>query len=255
MNNILFITAFKDIGRNNWFTHKRTNEDYFNYFLNITNNIDYTLIVYLDDEIKNELVSKYSFGKNIIFDNIKNVNTFYEKYLEEEKRVISSQEFQKKIPKHRFRKHPETWSAKYTLINHSKINFVTHAKKKYPDYNFYSWIDFGYVREINSLPKNINIETLPEKIIYQSFKIPHVRLNAIQMLQINEATIAGSAFIVANNLVETFENIYENKIKLWHQYYICDDDQSLVLQLYHENKDMFCLICDDNWFSLYNHLK
>jgi hypothetical protein len=28
MNNILFITAFKDIGRNNWFTHKRTNEDY-----------------------------------------------------------------------------------------------------------------------------------------------------------------------------------------------------------------------------------
>jgi len=255
MNDILFITAFKDIGRNNWSSHKRTNEDYFNYFLNITNNIDYTLVVYLDDEIQNELLSKYSFGKNIIFDKIKNVDSFYEKYLEEERRVISSPEFQKKLPKHRFRKHPETWSAKYTLINHSKINFVSNAKKNYPDYKFYSWIDFGYVREINSLPKNININKLQEKIIYQVFKIPQKRLNAIQMLQIDEAVIAGSAFIVANNLVETFENIYENKIKLWHQHYICDDDQSLVLQLYHENKNFFYLIQDNNWFSLYIHLQ
>ena len=52
MDNILFITSFKDIGRSNWTSHKRTNEEYFNYFLNITNNINYKLIVYLDEEIK-----------------------------------------------------------------------------------------------------------------------------------------------------------------------------------------------------------
>ena len=74
------------------------------------------------------------------------------------------------------------------------------------------------------------------------------------MLQIDEAVIAGSAFIVSNKLVEKFENIYENKIKLWHKYFISDDDQSLVLQLYHENKDIFKLIQDSNWFKLYNHL-
>ena len=255
MNNILFVTSFKDIGRNTWVDYKRTNEEYFNYFLNLTNNIDYTLIVYLDDEIKNELLSKYSFGKNIIFDKIKNVNTFYEKYLEEEKRVMSSPQFQKKIPKHKFRKNPETWSAKYTLINHSKINFVSHAKQNYPDYKFYSWIDFGFGKEINSLPKNINIGNLQEKIIYQYIKIPEVRLNAIQMLHIDDCYIPGGAFMVPNNLVERFETIYENKIKMWHQLYICDDDQSVVYQLYHENKDIFCLIQDDNWFSLYNHLK
>ena len=38
MNDILFVTAFKDIGRSNWTTHKRSNQEYFNYFLNITNN-------------------------------------------------------------------------------------------------------------------------------------------------------------------------------------------------------------------------
>lgn len=254
MNDILFITAYKDIGRNNWVDYKRTNEEYYNYFLNLTNNIDYTLIVYLDDEIKNELLSKYSFRKNIIFDKIKNVNTFYEKYLEEEKIIMSSPQFQKKIPKNRFRKNPETWSAKYNVITNSKINFVAHAKQNYPDYKFYSWVDFGFVREINSLPKNINIGNLSEKIIFHSFKMPEVRLNAIQMLQADVAYIDGSAFIVPNNLVERFESIYENKIKMWHQLYICDDDQSVVYQLYHENKDIFCLIEHDNWFSLYKCL-
>jgi len=255
MNDIIFITAFKDIGRGLWVTNKRTNYDYYNYFLNLANNIKYKLIVYLDNEVKTYLLSKYTFNENIIFVETKNVATFLDKYLDEERRIISSQEFKKKIPKHRFRKKPETWSAKYTLINHSKINFVSNAKKNYPDYKFYSWIDFGYVREINSIPNNININNLEEKIIYQAFKIPQLRLNAIQMLHIDEPVIAGSAFIVANNLVEKFEHIYENKIKLWHQFYICDDDQSLVLQLYHENKELFYLIQDNNWFSLYNHLK
>ena len=173
--------------------------------------------------------------------------------MEKERLVIGSNEFKEKIPKHRFRKHPETWSAKYNLVNHSKINFVSHSKKIYPNYKFYSWIDFGYVRDIKSLPNEININKIPNKIIYQAFTIPTKRLNAIQMLQIDEALIAGSAFIVSNDIVEKFENIYEDKIKLWHKHFICDDDQSLVLQLYHENKDIFELIKDSNWFSLYNH--
>ena len=68
MDDILFITAFKDIGRSNWTTHKRTNEEYFSYFLNITNNIKYKLIVYLDDEIKDNLLLKYNFNEKIITD-------------------------------------------------------------------------------------------------------------------------------------------------------------------------------------------
>ena len=43
MNNILFITAFKDIGRKNWKSHTRSNEDYYYYFLLLSKNIDYTL--------------------------------------------------------------------------------------------------------------------------------------------------------------------------------------------------------------------
>jgi hypothetical protein len=254
MNDILFITSFKDIGRSKWHTFRRENEEYFNYFYNLANNIDYTLIVYLDDDIKNELLSKYTFKKNIIFDKLSNVDTFYEKYLEEEQKIISSIKFQRKIPKHRFRINAETWSAKYTLINHSKVNLISHSKKKYPEYKFYSWIDFGYIRDFDSIPKNINVNNIPEKIIYQALQMPSKRLNALQMLQTDDVFISGGAFIIANNLVEKFESMYENKIKLWHHNFICDDDQSLVLQLYHENKDIFYLIDDPTWFAFYKHI-
>jgi hypothetical protein len=255
MNTILFITAFKDIGRSNWPTHKRTNQDYLNYFMILANNINYNLVVYLEKEFLQEVKNRYNFKENIIFIELNEVDTFYNKYLEEERRVISDKKFQNKIPKERFRKHPETWSAKYTLINHSKINFVRHTKDIYPDYSFYSWIDFGYVRNLNRVPKNLNLDNFPDRIIYQKFdNIPEPRLNAIKMLTIDEAKIAGSAFVIPKTLINRFENLYENKIKLWHENYICDDDQSLVLQLYYENKHLFHLITDKDWFSLYNHL-
>ena len=129
-------------------------------------------------------------------------------------------------------------------------------KKKYPEYHFYSWIDFGYVREINSLPKNLNVGNIPEKVIYQQLlQIPSKKLNELQVLDTNDVFIAGSAFIIENNLVKKFEEIYENKIKMWYQNFICDDDQSVILQLFYENPDIFYLVEDPVWFSLYKHLK
>ena len=255
MNNILFITAFKDIGRKNWKSHTRSNEDYYYYFLLLSKNIDYTLVVYLEDNIKREILSKYTFNDNIIFKNLSEVDTFFNKYIDEERRIINHKQFIAKVPKNRHMKHPETWCAEYTLINHSKINFVKHAKNTYPDYLFYSWIDFGYLRNIKNLPINLAIQNFPDRIIYQTFgNIPQPRVNAIEMLKIDEAKIAGSAYVIPKILIDRFEKLYDDKIKLWHQLYICDDDQSLVLQLYYENSNLFHLIIDKEWFSLYNHL-
>jgi hypothetical protein len=55
MNDIIFTTAFRDIGREYWRDSQRTNENYYEYFINLTNNIKYNLVVYLDDDIKNML--------------------------------------------------------------------------------------------------------------------------------------------------------------------------------------------------------
>jgi hypothetical protein len=254
-SNICFVTAFKDIGRNNWKTHKRTMDEYLQYFYKMAKNMKYNLIVYVDDNIKEKILKELGNNyKNIIIENINNVETFLQTYLDKEREIIDSVEFKSKLPSNRLGFHPETYIPEYNLINHSKINFICHTKKNFPNYHFYSWIDFGYVRNVNDIPKNIS-KNIDEKIIYQNLNnIPNERIDENEVLKIDKTYICGSTFLVHHSLVETFKRLYEEKIKQWQKNYISDDDQSLVLQIYYENKDLFKLFYNNDWFQLYKHL-
>ena len=67
-NGIIFITAYKDIGRNTWSNFNRSNAEYFNNFILLCNNIKYTLLVYIENNIREQLLMEYSFNlDNIIF--------------------------------------------------------------------------------------------------------------------------------------------------------------------------------------------
>ena len=91
-NDILCVSAYKDIGREKWGAYQRSNEEYFKNFMNLCNNINYKLIVYLDDKIKDELMSRFTFSSNIIFKNLNNVDTFFNKFLERDKIVMNIKE-------------------------------------------------------------------------------------------------------------------------------------------------------------------
>jgi len=255
--NIIFVTAFKDIGRINWKNYQRTNDEYFNNFYNLAKNINYTLVVYLETDVKNLLKERFSFNDNIIFREFNEVEeTFFNKYMIAEKTIMSSSIYQNKIPPSRKFKNPEHIYPDYTLINHSKINFLTYTKKSNPNYIFYAWIDFGYLKDINNLPKDIDISKLPKKIIYHALKTPPKnRIYPNEMLASEEVYLTGSSFIVHNSLVEKFDLIYEYKILKWQLNYIADDDQNLVLQLYFDNPELFHLIKFEEWFSLYRLIK
>jgi hypothetical protein len=133
---ILFVTAFIDIGRDKWTHAKRTLDDYFDWFNNLAKTIDYELIVYVNDDIRNKLKSKYTFRDNIQFIDINKVDTFLDKYLEREQQILDSNEFKNKIPKNRLGIRAETWNGKYNLLNHSKVNFIKYSKNIYSNYNF-----------------------------------------------------------------------------------------------------------------------
>jgi hypothetical protein len=255
--NIIFVTAFKDIGRINWKNYQRSNDDYFNNFYNLAKNINYTLVVYLETDIINEVKKRYSFNNNIIFKEFNEVEEiFFNKYMGAEKKIMSSSIYQRKIPPSRKFKNPEHIYPDYTLINHSKINFLTHAKKNNPNYMFYAWIDFGYLRDINNIPKDIDVSKLPKKIIYHALKTPPKnRISPNEMLASEEVYLTGSSYIVHNSLVEKFNLIYEYKILKWQLNYIADDDQNLVLQIYFDNPELFHLIQFEEWFSLYRLIK
>ena len=72
------------------------------------------------------------------------------------------------------------------------------------------------------------------------------------MLHSHTVYLAGSQFVVHKDLVEKFENLYEEQLLEWQAENICDDDQNLVLQIYNKNKDLFELFQSNEWFTLFS---
>lgn len=255
MDEILFITAFKDIKRDEWKFIPRTVEDYCKSFIFLTQNIEYNLVVFLERNLIKHLISLYTFKSNIIFKDLDEVETFFNLYINSQSSIIKSEEYIKKILSDR-RDAPEHWCAEYNLINHSKINFVSHAKKIFPNYKFYSWIDFGHRNTYENIPRNIDVKKLPKKIIYITISEPP-SIKILPEIQLNSHTIylAGSSFIIHTSLVSFLEEKFKEKILELENKNIVDDDQAVILQIYFDHKEKFQLLHTGRWFSLFSELK
>lgn len=264
---ILFVTAYKDIKRNSWLASSKSNEEYFKNFDRLATKINYDLVVFLEEPYLTALIEKYKHKKNIFFEDLSKVNTFLNQYLDKDLQIIKSKKYKNKIPEHR-KNLPEHLYSDYNLINHSKINFVNFANKTYENYNFYSWIDFGMIRQnnLNSIPSNINLKGIPlDKITYQ-FKLmpPKKRIDpdlilqglpkAVNNIVVNGVYVMGSAFICPKDFAPVFEKKWESKLLSFYENDITDDDQSLILQIYYDDPDFFCAKVSANWFNLYNIL-
>lgn len=253
-NSILFVTAFKDIGRTQWNDLSRSNDTYIENFLNLARNISYKLVVYVENCILERLQS-YNLSSNIILLLSSNVETFYDKYVESNRAIINSYEYKNKIPYDR-KTLPEHWCAEYNLVNHSKINYIEHSKKLFPVFEYYSWIDFGCItnNRFDNIPKNINFNKLHKKISYAALKMPpDEKISANDMLRSHDIYMPGGQFITHRSLVEKHREIYTKLLETWNKECICDDDQNATLQMYFENKDLFELFLSNEWVSLFKH--
>ena len=126
-------------------------------------------------------------------------------FFDSQKKIIESTIYKNKIPYNRINL-PEHFCSQYNLINHSKFNFVSYTKKIFPNYIFYSWIDFGFVRnKLENVPKNIDLSLLKEdKIIYQLLQKISNNYSAEFMLSSIEIYFMGASNIIPNLLVEQF---------------------------------------------------
>ena len=253
---IIFTTSFKDINRSNWNIYERSNNMYYNHFYKLAENIPYKLIVYLEQNIMEEITKNKIFNDNIIFIDMNNVDTFYNKYTEKDKLIIESEDYKKKIPQHR-KINPEHLYSEYNMINHSKICFVKHTKNIFPNYEYYAWIDFGtFNNDISNIPKNINFNLLKPVITYGLLEnLPNISIDPNYMLTSDKIYFQGSTFIVYNTYVNLFHDLWERKIIEFQENNITDDDQNLVLQIYFDNPELFNTIYTKEWFKLYKYLQ
>ena len=240
---MLFVSAFKNINRDQWKHFSRGMEEYVKRFISLAK-LPYTLVVYVEPDVKKII----PFIPNVIVRNLDEVETFYDTFLERDKQIMKSKAYQSMIPEER-KHHPEHLYSEYNFVNHSKINFVSHTKDLYPHYAFYSWVDFGFLGKIPS----IQVSSLPKKIIYQTMMEP-ISITEEEMLSKDDTYFPGSAFIVHHSLVKIFEQKWKKKLIEWQKKNITDDDQNLVLQLYLDDPSLFHTVNHKKWFKLYSLL-
>jgi hypothetical protein len=256
---ILFVTAFKDLGRDAWTCYPRTNATYFKCFNDVAQNIRHTLVVFMEDAVRDELHRLYAFESkpNIVFMRLEEVTTFYKTRLDIETAIIASDEYRSKV-RHDRLVLPEHCKAGYNLINHSKINFVAKARQLFPRYSFYSWIDFGFCNDgdVSRVNMKVDVTALPpRKIIYQLYNnIPLQRISPEAMLREDTIYFIGSSYIIPNDMVVEFESTYERKLIELESRNVVDDDQNVMLQIYYDNLDLFWTFQSYAWFSFYKLL-
>ena len=85
----------------------------------------------------------------------------------------------------------------------------------------------------------------------------YIEINIREKLLMEYAFNTDNIIFKDYHSISTYLNKYlkNDKIIEWHQQYITDDDQNLVLQLYYEKPHLFHLIHNYTWFSLYKYYK
>ena len=252
-----YVTAFFDIGRSNWNHFNKSFEDYLSHFrpflslFSIEKNKNYDeMIVFIDEKyflILQKLIIENKSLIKLIPINIHFLeeNIYSWKQIHRERLIMDSPYFKKMID-HR-KKFPECNFAEYTIINHSKIDFICYViEKNLSKKTIFSWVDFGFFSKIENIPTNLldvtkfNLDRINYSLINP--------INAIDFdinftLKYAPEKIGGFFFLGTKFKMIEYQKLY-HKVLHFFQYIVCfcDDDQHLVLQCYYRNPNLFNLI-------------
>lgn len=232
---ITLITAFFDIGRGNISEKefpsylKRTNETYFEYFSHLAS-LENEMIVFTSKEFVQKIASirKGKPTKIIPFD-----LSIFDSKIKKISSIQQSDEFKSKVNP-QLLKNIEYWSSEYVLVTNLKSFFVSYAIKKYPiSSKFIAWIDFGYVRDIETLcnikkweykfnPNQIHLFTIlsnysinNESDVYQVIfnNIPVIAGGVAVATKENwklfyRHVVATQNFLLKNNVIDDDQGVY-----------------------------------------------
>jgi len=264
-NNICYVTAFLDIGRGEWNNFKRTVDVYINSFYNLLRLFknDNHLIVFIDDRYYKKIIS-YCLENDLLFNNVDFIQ-INEKFLEtnfeiwkkwkREKEIMESKEYIELI-KHKIHC-PEHNNYKYTLINHSKIEFVNLGIKLRKNFEYFGWIDFGFLSESDRIPsklptlkelKELKELKLNNKVIYPLLNyITYNDENPIYTLVNAPEKVCGTFFISKKENLVSYKNQYISIHSLLQEKGIVDDDQHIVIQCYFNNPRLISFYKINKW--------
>lgn len=254
---ICYVTAFLDLERESWLTFSRKFDDYLKGFTpyiymfeKCKDNPLFKMVCFIDEK-RIEMVQKLNPPSNMILIKINekylNDHSVLWRRLNEETRIINSESYKNKV-KHRLH-FPENTNPRYTLINHSKIDFVNLAFD-IVNSEYYCWVDFGYFsKEINIPTYMIDINKLNKNRINYTLinKIQDKDKDYMYTLTCAPEKIGGFFFFGDKQNLKQYQKLYHKVHDQFQKLEIVDDDQFMALQCYFENPSLFHLHYLGEW--------
>lgn len=268
---IVFVTAFLNINRDNWNNYKRTNKSYIDAFMfYLIKNIN--IIVFIDESIYDEykiILNNYihnircqgNFKTKIIpinIDWLQNHSLCWKK--NDLQRDIMNTFYYKSLVLERIKKGcPENIYPEYNTVNHCKIDYIKYViDNKYVGENdILCWTDFGIHMTIYNgdtvfhpfleLDKRkFNLDKINICIMN---KINEFVSNPINMLVHSPEIFSGGFFLGNIDCMNKLHSLYHQCLDELYEHNIADDDQHIYLRCYLYDPDKFEIFKSNNYFG------
>lgn len=241
---ITIVTAFYDIGRGDWTPDKglphylqRTTDTYIERFSHMAQ-LENPIVVFSTPDIIEKLKPLRGDRptKWVSFD----IFNKYDNLIKEIYNIQKSENYQSMIhPSQRL--NPEYWNPHYVVVNFLKSVFVNLAiKYNMVDTDLVAWLDFGYCRTADKVPKSkrwsydFDIEKM-HLFNYKDYDDTPIQ----RIISTNDVFILGAKIVGGKSAWPKFETLMKDSLVELGQNGMVDDDQTLMLMSTIKQPDLF----------------
>lgn len=249
MPNITIVTAFFDLGRENWEGFERSSELYIDRFRHLTK-LENDIIVYTSPDLVEKIKSVSPKIKVVSYDFLGETKELRDRV----GAVQNSTDWVNRVAPH-LHKNPEYWSAEYVSAMSLKAFFVAKAiETGLVNTELVAWIDFGYCRDQQTIPSTTwNYEFEPDKIHLLIMREIEPDRPISDIIYSGDVYVQGCQIIAGKAMWQWLSDNIQSKLERLITNNLVDDDQGLMLMSYLDSPDKFSLKFNSSpdWFIIF----
>ena len=261
---ICYITVYYDINRSEWSNKfKRSFQDYlsrFKPFIELfKNDTEDEMIVFIDEKYYEDLHNITHEAKNIklikLNQDILKDDIYCWSLLDKEREIMTNPEYRFLLGDRTI--YPEHNYPEYTLINHSKIDFVSRViDLGLSTSEYYAWVDFGFFSKTEDIPNKL--------LDINKFNLDKINYTLINPLDDNKDNniyytlryapekIGGFFFLGRKDKIKEYQELYHTVLNQFQEKNIADDDQHVALRCYYKQPELFSFNVDNyGWHKVF----
>ena len=251
---ITIVTAFFPLKREEWKKFERPNNKYLEYF-EFWARIQNDMIIYTDAETSKyvEKIRKEQYNR----DNTKIIVIEDWKKIDEECYIKIKNVMKNNLAVNfkMYSTFPEAWNADYNYMTNMKSWFIQDVVNKNLASGMIAWVDFGFNHggEYYVDSEDFNFEW---QYNFEKDKITLFTINDIDNLPVFEicrrmnSYIQGNVMVAPDYLWIEFWKLVRKNILALASVGLADDDQTITLMAYNEEKEKFKILKTEKWFSM-----